>query len=396
MADKTIGSLPNAASLTDDSSFVCEDSGEAKRVTGKQIKDFAKSGAVEAQLASEKAAKDSATALQDIEEIFNGSPADPTNFEVAAGQSETYIGLIDAADQFVENGMAYRLTVNDESVDVIAYEETIVGLGVTIVGDGSSSFTVTNQNDYDVTGKYEIMANGVRYYSVRSQTNASISTKASELATDAQAAAAQSARNAKNSASNASTSETNAKSEANRAESAADRVASTVGYYATKTDLSAHTDNADIHVTADEKAAWNDSDVFIATYGETTCAEMEAAYQAGKLLVMRNGVVTANLYRRNSESLFVFSTVSSTFTCAEDNWTTSPLASTPSKHASTHASGGTDPITPDSIGAAPASHAEDTAIHLPTVTADDNGKFLCVVNGAWAAVAYPSAEDSTF
>ena len=33
---------------------------------------------------------------------------------------------------------------------------------------------------------------------------------------------------------------------------------------------------------------------------------------------------------------------------------------------------------------------------LPTVTTEDNGKFLCVVNGAWAAVAYPSAEDSTF
>ena len=33
---------------------------------------------------------------------------------------------------------------------------------------------------------------------------------------------------------------------------------------------------------------------------------------------------------------------------------------------------------------------------VPSVTTADNGKFLCVVNGAWAAVAYPSAEDSTF
>lgn len=33
---------------------------------------------------------------------------------------------------------------------------------------------------------------------------------------------------------------------------------------------------------------------------------------------------------------------------------------------------------------------------LPTVTTEDNGKVLQVVNGAWAAVAYPSAEDSTF
>ena len=37
-----------------------------------------------------------------------------------------------------------------------------------------------------------------------------------------------------------------------------------------------------------------------------------------------------------------------------------------------------------------------TVHEVPAVTTSDNGKFLCVVNGAWAAVAYPSAEDSTF
>ena len=170
-----------------------------------------------------------------------------------------------------------------------------------------------------------------------------------------------------------------------------------LGEKADKTDLTAHTDDTDIHVTAEEKAAWNDSDVFIATYGETTCAEMEAAYQAGKLLVMRrNGNLTAHLYRRYSENQFAFNTVGRIFQCFMDSWSSQTVEYTPSKHASEHASGGTDPITPESIGASPASHAEDTAIHLPTVTADDNGKFLCVVNGAWAAVAYPSAEDSTF
>ena len=163
-----------------------------------------------------------------------------------------------------------------------------------------------------------------------------------------------------------------------------------------KTDLTAHTDDTDIHVTAEDKAAWNDSDVFISTYGETTCAEMEAAYQAGKLLVMRNGNLTAHLYRRYSELQFAFNTVGRIFQCFMDSWSSQTFESKPSSHAGTHASGGKDPITPESIGAAPATHAEDTAIHLPTVTADDNGKFLCVVNGAWAAVAYPNAEDSTF
>ena len=140
----------------------------------------------------------------------------------------------------------------------------------------------------------------------------------------------------------------------------------------------------------------NDSDVFISTYGETTSVELEAAYQAGKLLVMRNGNLTAPLFKRFSENQFMFVAAGLSYQCFYEMWASGSLEFDPSKHASAHASGGTDPITPESIGASPASHAEDTAIHLPTVTADDNGKFLCVVNGAWAAVAYPSAEDSTF
>ena len=62
MADKTIGSLPNAASLTDASSFVCEDSGEAKRVTGKQFKDFAKQGVSDEAAAQIQAIKSAGNA----------------------------------------------------------------------------------------------------------------------------------------------------------------------------------------------------------------------------------------------------------------------------------------------------------------------------------------------
>lgn len=50
MADKVIGELPLASALTDDSKFVCEDSGVAKQVTGKQIKDLAKEGAMESNV----------------------------------------------------------------------------------------------------------------------------------------------------------------------------------------------------------------------------------------------------------------------------------------------------------------------------------------------------------
>lgn len=45
-------------------------------------------------------------------------------------------------------------------------------------------------------------------------------------------------------------------------------------------------------------------------------------------------------------------------------------------HANQHSSGGTDPISPEDIGA---------MLDVP-VTTSDNGKFLCVVNGDWAAV----------
>ena len=33
---------------------------------------------------------------------------------------------------------------------------------------------------------------------------------------------------------------------------------------------------------------------------------------------------------------------------------------------------------------------------FPTVTAEDNGKFLRVVNGVWAAALVPKAEEASF
>lgn len=104
--------------------------------------------------------------------------------------------------------------------------------------------------------------------------------------------------------------------------------------------------------TAEEKAAWNDSDVFIATYGTTTSAEIEAAYQAGKAVFMRSNKVTAPLYQRVSASIFVYLGGHTSYICNSDAWSNSNVSYTPSAHASTHATGGDDPITPASIGAA--------------------------------------------
>ena len=62
-----------------------------------------------------------------------------------------------------------------------------------------------------------------------------------------------------------------------------------------------HASDTTIHVTAEEKAAWNDSDVFIATYGTTTSAEIETAYQDGKLVVCDyyGAIYTLNTRHRN-------------------------------------------------------------------------------------------------
>ena len=40
--------------------------------------------------------------------------------------------------------------------------------------------------------------------------------------------------------------------------------------------------------------------------------------------------------------------------------------------------------------------AQAMANILPAVTSDDNGKFMTVVDGAWAAEAIPNAEEASF
>ena len=41
-------------------------------------------------------------------------------------------------------------------------------------------------------------------------------------------------------------------------------------------------------------------------------------------------------------------------------------------------------------------YSADARPELPIVASTDNGKFLCVVNGAWAAQAVPAAESNSF
>ena len=138
------------------------------------------------------------------------------------------------------------------------------------------------------------------------------------------------------------------------------------GDFATKTELAAHTGDSNIHVTAEEKAGWNERDVFIATYGTTTSADIEAAYQARKpiIAIYPGKVIQYHIFQRSSPTLHNFSTFETngdvkTIQCSSDVWSEGQNAGVkPSTHASTHASGGTDPITPESIGAKAATDSD--------------------------------------
>lgn len=136
---------------------------------------------------------------------------------------------------------------------------------------------------------------------------------------------------------------------------------------ATKRELSAHTGDSDIHVTAEEKAEWNKSDVFVATYGTTTLDELNAARAAGKHIVCKGiNVENAALIAADTAdfdepaSFFNFASFTPScdgamiYGCGTDGWSYTAVDFVPYAHAANHASGGIDPITPASIGAAPA------------------------------------------
>ena len=132
------------------------------------------------------------------------------------------------------------------------------------------------------------------------------------------------------------------------------------------------------------KAA-DESDIFIATYGTTTNAEIEAALDAGKVVFLHvNGNFTAVPFTRKAGTYIHIFTIATgnvqvtQYKCQNNKWSSTQL----STHASTHATGGTDPITPASIGAAAQSTTTEATLSAASWSGDSAPyTYTLTVNG---------------
>ena len=176
-------------------------------------------------------------------------------------------------------------------------------------------------------------------------------------------------------------------------------------------ELNEHVNNADIHVTADEKAVWNEKEVFIAIYETTTFAEILEAYQAGKTVLLQtnsldstaNNIYTLSAYLGN---MFYFGRVTNTeqnikietiyinqagcgstsvilsFYDDKEMYYFRSLKPSYNEDGTFKSFGFKFKCIDDSITALKTINVPV----LPSVTADDNGKILKVVDGVWTAV----------
>ena len=123
--------------------------------------------------------------------------------------------------------------------------------------------------------------------------------------------------------------------------------------------LSSHTGNSTIHVTAEEKAAWNSGGVFVATYGTTTFEEIETAVNAGKAVFCNTNDFQYVLTTMSTGHVYVFAEVAhmsasdgtvlfgASFVQVTNSNTWSTFSGVyPKQHAAAHAMGGIDEITP--------------------------------------------------
>ena len=119
-----------------------------------------------------------------------------------------------------------------------------------------------------------------------------------------------------------------------------------------------------VNITPAKIGAASSTDMpFWATYGTTTNAEIETAYQAGKQVMVKtdDGYVAVLFSRSTNGNAHFFAAGTKIFRCFNGNWAdvSSLYTFTPSSHADKHKTGGSDAISPSDIGAAAASHTHD-------------------------------------
>ena len=110
MADKTIGSLPQAQSVDDSSLFVCEQQGTAMKTTGAQWKGFAVQAVSQYVEPAQKAAQQAQQAAQQAQDAVSqiGTAVEDTQANAQAAQeakeaAETAQGKAEDAQEAIEN-----------------------------------------------------------------------------------------------------------------------------------------------------------------------------------------------------------------------------------------------------------------------------------------------------
>lgn len=312
MADKTIGALPAIETVADDSLFVAEQQGAAGRVSGAQIRGFAQD-AVSTYVGQAQTAAEEAAAAQRSSETAAG--------EAAASKSAAQAAAASAAEeaQAVEDLTVAANTLSPGSSATVAktkengvYKLTF-GLPQGAKGEtgaagspGANGVSPTVAVT-DIPGGHRVTitdAEGAESFDVLDGAGAGDMTSA---VYDPQG-------------------------------KAQDIFAYVDGKTADAGDMKASVYDPngkaqDVFGYVDEKVGEVSGDIFMATWGVTTSAELEAAYQAGKLVAVKhptNGR-TYVMFKRELEVIHGFYALDSTGSygkktvleycyCVQDNW----------------------------------------------------------------------------
>ena len=391
MADKRINELDAISSLSDDSLFVAEQSGSAGKVTGLQFKNFAKeaaaayaeSAANSATAASESAssassAASSATAAQSAIEnmtvssktLATGAAATVTKTE-AAGVVNLEFGLPrgakgdkgetgatgpqgpkGATGATGPQGPAATVTVGTVTTGAAGTEASVTNSGTDTAavldfvlprgadGQGAGDMTASV---YDPAGgkKQVAFASDLTAHTGNNTIHVTVSEKESW-------SGKQDALTFDSAPTSGSTNPVTSGG-----------VHTALSAKANASALSSHTGDSDIHVTAEEKAAWNSGGVFVATYGTTTFEEIETAVNAGKAVFCNTDDFQYVLTTMSTGHVYVFAEAAhmsasdgtvlfgASFVQITNSNTWSTFSGVyPKQHAAAHAMGGIDEITP--------------------------------------------------